>query len=108
MTQWRREPATLWRRSGQAVVLLPPGADEALVVQGVGALVWLLLEEPMPEEELVNGLAEDFATDPEQVRHELRSFGEDLAARGALHLDAGAAVSPGTDGQADTEVEVGR
>lgn len=102
MTQWEREPATLWRRSGRQVVLLPIDADDALLVGGVGALVWLLLETPMSEAELVDVLVEQFAADPALIRHELRAFGEELAALGALHLDAGDRGRAATAAEVDT------
>ena len=80
-------------------MLLPPHTDDPLVLRGVAALVWLLLEEPLSEDALVAGLAEGFERDSEEVARELRVFAADLEGWGALHLDG--------DRQAgSTEVEV--
>jgi hypothetical protein len=62
---WRRRDDVLWRRTLDAVLLFPPGADEPLTVAGSGALVWDLLAEPATLTELVDALASVYGDDPD-------------------------------------------
>jgi Coenzyme PQQ synthesis protein D (PqqD) len=80
---WRRRDDVLWRRSLDAVILLPVGADDPLTLPGTGAIVWDLLEEPATLAELVATLAEAFEEDPAVVEHDVSTLLaelEDLAA----------------------------
>jgi hypothetical protein len=68
---WRRRDDVLWRRSLDAVILLPVGADEPVTLPGTGAIVWDLLEEPATLPELVATLAEAYEEDPAVVEHDV-------------------------------------
>ena len=68
---WRRRDDVLWRRSLDAVILLPVGADEPITLPGTGAAVWDLLEEPASLDELVATLAEAYEEDPAVVEHDV-------------------------------------
>jgi hypothetical protein len=53
----------LWRRAVDAVVLLPVGADDPVLLPGTGAAVWELLEQPATLDELLAALREVYGTD---------------------------------------------
>lgn len=83
-TVWRRRDDVLWRRSLDAVILLPSGADEPLTLPDSGAIVWDLLEEPASFDELVATLAEVYETDAATIATDITPLLEELAALGAL------------------------
>ena len=75
MNRWQREPSVLWRRSGSRVVALPCDADECVLLDGVGTLIWDQLEEPATAEELVQDLAATFPEEPvTTIRTEIGQF----------------------------------
>ena len=84
MTSWTRDERVLWRRSYARVVLLAPGRDEPLVLQGTGRLVWELLDEPRSASVLNATLAELFHRDIDEVDREVTPFLAELRAAGAL------------------------
>ena len=69
--RWRRGPAVLWRRSLDAVLVLPPAADEPLTLAGTGAALWDLLEAPASTDELVVALADRYGVEPATVEVDL-------------------------------------
>ena len=73
-TRWRRRADAQWRRSLDAVVLLPADADEPVTLPGTGALVWDLLEVPATLDELVETLAEVFGADPAVVARDVEAL----------------------------------
>ena len=75
---WRRRDDVLWRRSLDAVILLP----------GTGAIVWDLLEEPATLTELVATLAEAYEADPAVVDHDVRTLLGELETLGAVARDS--------------------
>jgi hypothetical protein len=81
---WGRDPRALWRRSGDRVLVLPHTGDAPLVLTGTGRVSWELLQEPMPESELIGALAELYGTDRETVGRELVPFLQELAMAGAV------------------------
>ena len=81
---WRRRDDVLWRRSLDAVILMPVGADDALTLPGTGAAVWDLLVEPATLGELVAVLAEAYGADPSVVEHDVRGLLTDLESLGAV------------------------
>jgi len=81
---WRRREDVLWRRSLDAVILLPVGVDEPRTLLGTGASVWDLLEEPATVAELVAILADAYDTDAAVVEHDVRALLADLEALGAV------------------------
>lgn len=82
---WQRHPRALWRRSFDRVLILPDGRDDLLLLEGVGAAIWQLLERPATTEDLVEPLAAHYGQDPDVVGHELGAFLAELAATGAVH-----------------------
>ena len=70
-TVWRRREDVLWRRTLDAVILLPANADEPLTLPDTGAIVWDLLEEPTTFDELVATLAEVYNTVPDTVANDI-------------------------------------
>lgn len=51
-----RHPRALWRVTLDAVVVLPPGAEAAVVVAGVGPAVWASTRDPRTLDELTHAL----------------------------------------------------
>ena len=85
---WRRRDDVLWRRSLDAVIVLPVGADEPSTLPGTGAIVWDLLEEPATVAELVAILADAYEEDPAVVDHDVRALLADLETLGAVEQGA--------------------
>ena len=84
MNRWQREPSVLWRRSGPRVVALPRDADECVLLDGVGVLIWDRIEEPATSEELVQELTAAF---PDEVTSTIRiEVGRFLEQLHASHL----------------------
>jgi hypothetical protein len=82
---WRRREDVLWRRSLDAVILLPVGADDPVTLPGTGASVWDLLEEPASLAELVTTLAEAYDhADPSAVEHDVSALLAELETLGAV------------------------
>ena len=81
---WRRREDVLWRRSLDAVILLPADADDPVTLPGTGASVWDLLEEPASVAELVTVLAEAYDEDPAVVDHDVRALLAELESLGAV------------------------
>jgi hypothetical protein len=84
----RRHPGVLWRRSLDAVVLLPPGNAESYTLGGTGPVIWELLGDWRSEEDLVASLAEMFGADPAVVGRDLAPVLAALSERGALERSA--------------------
>jgi hypothetical protein len=84
VTSWHRDDRVLWRRSFERIVLLAPGREEPLVLEGTGRLVWELLDEPQRASVLHTALAELFARDVTDVDREVTPFLAELCAAGAL------------------------
>jgi hypothetical protein len=82
---WRRRDDVLWRRSLDAVILLPVGVDEPVTLPGTGASVWDLLEEPATLAELVATLTDAYDdADPTVVEDDVRALLAELEALGAV------------------------
>jgi hypothetical protein len=85
---WRRREDVLWRRSLDAVMLLPEGVDDPVTLPGTGASVWDLLEEPATLAELVTILAEAYdGADAAVVEHDVRALLAELEQLGAVTHD---------------------
>ncbi len=84
---WRRRDDGLWRRSLDAVILLPVGVDDPMTLPGTGASVWDLLEEPASLAELVAILADAYEEDPTVVEHDVRTLLTELEGLGAVTRD---------------------
>jgi hypothetical protein len=82
--RWRRHPAVLWRRSLDAVLLLPEHAAEPVTLEGTGVALWELLAEPATVAQLAAVLAEAHDADPAVVAADIEPVVAQLAALGAL------------------------
>jgi hypothetical protein len=82
--RWRRRPDALWRRSLDAVIVLPVGADEPLTLAGTGPALWELLAEPCTVAQLAAVLAEAYGAEPEVVEADVAPIVEELVRRQAL------------------------
>lgn len=86
MTRWCRRSEVLWRRSADRVLILTPTNDELLLLEGIGAAVWLLLERPATLDELAEIL---IASDgPISARSELEEFLATLVRAAAVEVVA--------------------
>jgi hypothetical protein len=84
----RRRPDVLWRRSLDAVVLLPVRGDDVLTLAGSGPAVWELLAEWRTVENLVEVLAAAYGASGELVAADLDPLLADLRASGVLEETA--------------------
>lgn len=94
--RFRRRPGVLWRRSLDAVVLLPPDAAETYTMGGTGPVLWELLADWHTTEDLVTRLAELFDAQPDVVAADVAPVLADLQALGALETTAFSG-GPGAD-----------
>ena len=81
---WRRRDDVLWRRSLDAVILLPVGVEDPVTLPGTGASVWDVLETPASLTELVEVLADAYDADPAVVEHDVRALLAELEELGAV------------------------
>lgn len=80
----RRRPDVLWRRSPDAVLLLPPGASEPVTLTGTGLDLWDLLAVPTSSADLARVLAARYGADPADVEADVVPVLDELAGCGAL------------------------
>ena len=84
----RRRPDVLWRRSLDAVVLMPAGADDVLTLAGTGPAVWELLAEWRTYDDLVEHLAAAYGATPEAVSGDLEPLLAELEAHRVIQTAA--------------------
>ena len=65
--RYTRRERVLWRRSGDAVVLLPADGSQVFTLEGSGVDLWQLLAEPIALDEAASALANAYGTTSEQV-----------------------------------------
>jgi hypothetical protein len=87
--RWHRHPHLLWRRSLDAVLVLPPGLDEPLALVGTGPELWALLADPRTTEDLVAVLAAAHESGPEVVAPDVVATLEQLERLGVVGRVAG-------------------
>ena len=85
----RHSPSTPWRRVGSEIVLAPAGRDDFEVLQGSGAVVWELLEDPSTEAELLSSLAEIYSISEVQIATEVSALLATLMEMGAVEQTEG-------------------
>jgi hypothetical protein len=85
-TRLERMPTVLWRRTGRAVLLLPPRAEKPIWLTGTGVQLWESLSEPRTVDELARRLAREFAADPRQVVMDLEPVLAELVGIGAVRV----------------------
>jgi hypothetical protein len=76
----------LWRRVANCVVLLAPGAVDAVEVTEPGAALWELLATPSTRGELVDALADRYLTPPTVVQRDLEPVLSSLVERGLVEV----------------------
>lgn len=81
MTVWSRNSGVAWRRVAGGAVLLPPTAEEPLVVSGAGAIVWELLGTPSDLSSLSQRIESEYGVAAEKVAVDIAPFLEELAGR---------------------------
>ena len=79
-----RRNDVLWRRTCDRVLILVPGRDGILTLQGSGGDLWVALEEPGSAEALAQRLAAVYAAPVEQIASDIVPAIEDLARCGAV------------------------
>ena len=80
-----RQPEALWRRAyPNRVLVLPPGAEEPVLLEGTAASIWELLEEPCSADELGRALSDVYGADEALVAADLAPAVDDLTARRVL------------------------
>lgn len=82
--RYRRRPDALWRRSLDAVVILPVGGPETVTLAGTGVDLWDLLVTPASLGALAKGLARHYDADPAAVEADLAPIVDELVRLGAL------------------------
>jgi hypothetical protein len=90
----RRRPDVLWRRSLDAVLVLPSAADDVVTLAGTGVDVWALLETWTTVEQLTEALAAAFAADPAVVRADIATLLDSLDDLGVLESAADSDEAP--------------
>jgi hypothetical protein len=88
---FRRRPDVLWRRSLDAVVLLPVAADDVVTVAGTGIDIWNLLDTWRTVDSLVHMLSAEYGADPTVVHADVTALLTSLEELGALEttVDSG-------------------
>jgi hypothetical protein len=72
-TAWRRDGDVLVRRTARSVLLLPPGASDALVLEGAAIVVWDALVRPATDGQLVAAIATRTSLGPERRADDVRA-----------------------------------
>ena len=83
---WRARREVHWRRSLDALIVLPPGAEEPVTVSGSGWAVWeaLVRRSPLSLDDLASEMAATFSADMGVVRADLAELLARLAAIGVV------------------------
>lgn len=86
---WGRAPAAVWRRTARGVVVLRPGGDDAVLLDGTAAELWELLEPPISASELAARLATRYGAPTDQVLTDVGPTLLELQATGVARRMAG-------------------
>lgn len=71
---WVRAEGVLWRESVDGLLVLQPGSDEVILLEGSASLLWTVLEEPVELEEAAETLAHVHATGVETIAEDLKTI----------------------------------
>ena len=85
---FRRRPDLLWRRSLDAVMLLPPDGDDVITIAGTGVEMWKLLDTWRTVEALTDLMATHYGADRRIVEPDLEVLINELRELGALEVAA--------------------
>jgi hypothetical protein len=83
-TRYWRRPDVLWRRSLDAVILLPPLGDDPVTLAGTGPAIWELLTAPISVTQLVRLLAVVYGVDRHVIESDVVPVLDELVALGAV------------------------
>jgi len=93
---FRRRADVLWRRSLDAVVLLPAGAADVLTIAGTGVDTWELIDTWRTVDALAELLGDRYDASPAVVASDVAAFVDVLDGAGALERAAdGGGPEPG-------------
>jgi hypothetical protein len=85
-----RAPSVLWRRVGAEVLLADPAGQDVERLSIPASASWLLLDRPRPVAELTRLLADELATDAEEIEDRVVALVDELRSHGWLEaVDAG-------------------
>jgi hypothetical protein len=79
--RYARREQVLWRRTGDAVVLLAGDGQEVFTLEGSGVDLWQLLAEPIGLDEAASALAGAYGASREQVASDIAPVLEELSRR---------------------------
>ena len=82
--RYARRALVLWRRSGDAVVLLPADGSQVFTLEGSGVDLWHLLSEPIGLDEAADALAEAYGTTSDRVAADIAPVLEELSRRDVI------------------------
>jgi len=83
-TVWRRSDTTLTRVTSRSALLMMSPSDEMHRLEGAALFVWLELEHPATDEQLVRNVAAGLGTAPADVRAFVLSARRTLVEIGAI------------------------
>lgn len=78
---WSRREGVLWRRSGDALVLLVPDADDLVTLSSTGQALWEALAEPADLTQVAKSLSALYGIDADTVAADIEPFLVDLERR---------------------------
>lgn len=78
-----RRPDVIWRSLPGFLVLVRLDGD-VIVAEGSAGAIWARLADEVTVEELVHGLAQEFAVEPDSIAPSVNAFVGDLAAKDLL------------------------
>ena len=83
-TRYTRRERVLWRRTGDAVVLLAGDGRQVFTLEGSGVDLWHLLAEPIDLDEAASALAGVYGASSEQVAQDIAPVLEELSRRDVI------------------------
>jgi Coenzyme PQQ synthesis protein D (PqqD) len=84
-----RSERVLWRRSHASVLVMSPGHEEVVSLQGPGTTLWELLARPTTISDVVRALAGIYGVAAETVAKDVIPVLDDLVARRLVRLQEG-------------------
>ena len=87
MTLWyQRAPGALHRTVGPEAILASVDHDRFDLLSETAQELWRRLEEPQPDDELVEGLAKDYGEPVERIAPQVQALLEELTSRGWVEV----------------------
>ena len=81
---YRRKDGWLAAYVGEEMVMMSAESGAYLGLNGVGAKVWEIIDQPKALSDICEGLAREFETTPQACQPEVEAFLTELEARGAV------------------------